>query len=211
MRRLLLGLALPLATIGPVPLAAAAQEGRIDLSIGLSGSAGRGALSLVSRGAAGPKIRLGTGFRITHYAGAAAQFTNRGTAGSIPASLSIDPSVFGVNLLVLGEIDLTRNLAFGANIDVVGFGFGSRQTSGGVVVKPAGWSLFRYGNRDRGSLNSELYLGIRPSRRLLFRAGLSHYVVGYRAVETSGSRYLRFDTVPFVSVAFPLKPRLRRR
>lgn len=190
---------------------AAAQDSRIDFSVGLSREAGRGAVSLVTRAAPGARIRLGSGIRLSHYAGAPASFTNRGTAGSTPSTLSIDPSVTGIDLMVVGEVDLTPRFGFGANIDVVGLAFGGGRTTGGVEVKPARLSLLLYGNRDRGSLNSELYLGFRANRRLGFRAGVSHYVVGYQAPQTKGSRYLRFDTVPFVAMSLPMRDVGRRR
>lgn len=65
------------------------------------------------------------------------------------------------------------------------------------------------GAADRGSLNSAFYVGVTASRRVRVRAGLSHFVLGYRVTDRSSasapsSRYQRFETVPFLAVSLGL-------
>ena len=68
-------------------------------------------------------------------------------------------------------------------------------------LEPARGSLFIYGDRDRGSLNSEFFLGLQAGSALTLRGGVSHYVTGYRGMAGGAStRYLRFDTVPFLAL-----------
>ena len=99
------------------------------------------------------------------------------------------------------EDDTTRTTTYGvADIDLAGYAAGSSRRVGSVSLEPAPWSLFRYGDNDRGSLNSEFYLRVAAARRLTIRGGASHYVTGYRVSSGSKARYLRFDTVPFVAL-----------
>lgn len=190
--------------LGPSTLNA--QQYGADASVGFTEKAGRAAVSADWRVRVGP-IVVGAGPRASFYFGEPALFRNQDeVSAGLPTRLSIDPSILGLNLMVLGEVRLAGPVVAGANLDLAGVALGPSQSAGGARVRPARGSLFRYGNADRGSLNSELFLAVRASRAWRFRAGVSHYVVGYRA-ESGGAdrRYLRFDTVPFVAVGVLLR------
>jgi hypothetical protein len=180
----------------------------VDLSAGLRGGAHRLALGswrplLSLRG----RVRAGLGARLTFYGGESAGYKNRGTAqGNLTPSFSIDPAVYSLNLAVFGEVLALPGVALGANLDLVGLGAGPTRRSGDLVAKPERGAVFKYGNADRGALNSEFYVAWRVGRWTQLRAGLSHYVTNYTVTDTGaagspGSRYQRFETVPFVALA----------
>jgi len=107
--------------------------------------------------------------------------------------------------MVSGELKLIRQLGAGANIDLAGVAAGPSRRSGPALLEPARGSVLLYGDNDRGSLNSEFFLRLSPNRRLRLRGGVSHYVVGYRGSDANTrTRYLRFDTVPFLAVRWDL-------
>jgi len=185
-----------------IPLQASAQLLDLDVSAGFGGGAVRAAASGQWRRDIGSRLTLGTGLRLTHYDGEAASYRNQGaTTTALPDRLPIDPAVWGLNVMVSAQARLAGSFAAGANIDLVGVAWGPTRQLGAAALEPAGGSLFRYGDNDRGSLNSEFFLAVRVGPRLELRGGMSHYVVGYTATTgTSATRYLRFDTVPFLGV-----------
>jgi hypothetical protein len=147
-------------------------------------------------------LTLGAGTRLSYYFARARAYRNRDEVSTaLPTRLLIDPSIRGLNLLAQGELSLVGPLAAGANIDLAGLAVGPRRSSGSATLEVAHGSLLLLGTRDRGSLTSEFFLAVRAGRGVVLRAGVSHYVTGYRA-EAGGtrSRYSRFDTVPFLSV-----------
>ncbi len=192
-----------LAVVGPLAVTPV-QGQRLDLdgSFGYGSDAWRASLSSQWRLSVGSRLALGAGARLTYYAGEAGEYRNQGaTAIALPATLEIDPSVWGLNLMVSGQVRLIRRLIAGANIDVAGIAGGPDRSAGGASLEPAPWSLLLYGDDDRGSLNSEFFLGYDLDDRFQLRGGVSHYVVGYRASDgTTDTRYLRFDTVPFLAL-----------
>ena len=185
-----------------IPLHASAQRLDLDVSAGFGGGAVRAAASGQWRFGVGSRLTVGTGLRLTHYAGESATYRNQGaTTTALPDRLTIDPAVWGLNLMVSAQARLAGPIAVGTNLDLVGIAGGPTRQVGAVTVEPARGSLFRYGDNDRGSLNSEFFLAVSVSPRLELRGGMSHYVVGYTAnAGASTTRYLRFDTVPFVGV-----------
>ncbi len=195
-------LALCLVTAFAVlPRLAEAQRFDVDGSVGWSSSAWRLAASAEWHPWPGNRLDLSAGVRLSYYQGDAKSYRNQGPVTSeLPDRLLIDPSVWGLNLMVSGRLRLFRRLAFGANIDLAGVA-GGPERPGAVTLKPARGSLLLYGDRDRGSLNSEFFLAVTVSDGLEVRGGASHYVVGYRASDgAADTRYLRFDTVPFLAL-----------
>ncbi len=182
--------------------AASAQRIDLDASVGYSSAAWRTTLASQWRLPVGPRLTLGTGVRLTHYQGERASFRNQGDISpTVPDQLSIDPAVWGLNLMVSAQARVLGRVAVGANIDLVGVAVGPTRQQGAVTIEPARGSLLRYGNRDRGSLNSEFFVAVAVDPRIEVRGGMSHYVVGYHAQGGSTStRYLRFENVPFVGV-----------
>jgi len=187
----------------PAARPVAAQGLDLGASFGAGSATWRGSLSsqiLVKRG---QRLTFGAGLRLTAYGGDPAIFTNQGDISTErPDRLTIDPSVSGANLMLSVQYRLAEALQVGANLDVLGVATGKSQKLGASEVKPAQGSIFLVNNNDRGSLNSEFYVAIPAGRALEIRAGMSHYVLGYQVKERAGatSRYLRFETVPFVGV-----------
>jgi len=190
-----------LATLALAPADSAAQGLGGDVSVGALDGSGRIAVAVQWRLPAGP-LTLGAGGRLTYYAARTRAYRNRQeTSTALPLRVTVDPTVVGLNVMVQGELTLAGPLRVGANIDLAGLAGGPERRAGTVTLKPARGSLLLLGARDRGSLNSEFFLAFRATRRVTLRAGVSHYVTGYRA-EAGGARtrYSRFDTVPFVAV-----------
>lgn len=201
MIRISLTLFLGLASL---PLAANAQSVGWDGSFGAGSDAWRAAVAGVWRVGLGQRITLGAGGRLTYYGGQAKPYRNQGTVtAALPARLSLDPAVLGLNAMVMAELHLLGPVGLGANVDLAGLALGPTRNVGAAELEPARGSLFLYGNNDRGSLNSEFYATVSPGSRVALRAGVSHYIVGYRGQEGSDrTRYLRFDTVPFLAIHY---------
>lgn len=175
-----------------------------DLSGGIGSDAGRLAIAAPWRLAVGPRLVLGVGPRVSYYLGAPTSYRNKGqvTAG-LPGRIQIDPDLVGLNLMVLAEFTVVPRVGLGANLDLAGVAAGGERSVGSARITPARGSLFLYGEKDRGSLNSEFYVAVAPSPAWTIRGGFSHYVTGYRGEAGGASaRYLRFDSVPFVAVAW---------
>jgi hypothetical protein len=181
---------------------AAAQKVDLDLSAGGSASAWRAAVSSQWRQPIGSHLALGAGLRLTRYGGQVAIQRNQGpVTADLPEEIEVAPEIWGLNIVVSVRGQLTGMVAVGANIDLIGVATGPTQEVGSAAVGPARGSVLQYGDRDRGSLNSEFFLAARVTRNLELRAGMSHYVTGFRAsAEGSATRYLRFESVPFLAV-----------
>lgn len=190
-----------LSVLALAPASVAAQGFAWDASFGAGGGSGRAAMGMQWSLPVGP-LTLGAGTRLSYYFARERAYRNRDEVSTtLPTRLLIDPSIVGLNVRALGELTLAGPLAAGANIDLAGVALGPRRTSGSASLEVAHGSLLLLGTRDRGSLNSEFFLAFRAGRGVVLRAGVSHYVTGYRA-EAGGARarYSRFDTVPFLSV-----------
>lgn len=197
-------------SIAPTVLAAQGAW-QVDGSVGVGADGHRVAVSLLRdlRGA-GSGLQVAVGGRLTWYGGDTVAFTLRGEPGGcvpgvidcVPPRVDLAPAVVGVNLFGELAFRVARRVTIGANLDLVGVAIGPER--GGR--RPARGSLFLYGNRDRGSLNSEFFGAVTVSERVSVRAGMSHYVVGYDQAGDGGgrSRYQRFFDAGFVAV------RLRR-
>lgn len=191
-----LSLLLLVAAVAP-PLAA--QRPALDLSGGLTSQAWRASVAAPWHTRLGP-LTLGAGPRLTRYGGDPARYRTHDTPPAGAATrLLVRPDLWSLNLFVLGEVTLAGPVGVGANLDLAGVAEGPSRRVSGATLSAARWSLFRYGDNDRGSLTSEVYLRLEPGARMGIRAGLSHSVTGYRATQ-GGARYLRFDTVPFLAL-----------
>lgn len=184
------------------PTVGAGQQVDLDGSFGGGAKAWRASASSQWRLRVGGRLELGVGLRVTYYGGEPSSYRNQGAiTTATPATVPVDPSVWGVNLMVSGQIDVAGPVFTGANIDVIGVAGGASSAGSNLTLKPARGSILLYGNNDRGSLNSEFFLGARLSPRFSLRAGMSHYVTGYQVSDaTQRPRYLRFDTVPFLAL-----------
>jgi hypothetical protein len=179
-----------------------------DASIGLNGDAGRFSLAAFRHLPVVPdRWSIGVGIRASAYAGAVADFRNRGTvSGMLTEHVPIDPAVYGINAAVATDLRVAGPVHLEFNLDVAGLAAGPTRHAGALEAEPATGSLFLYESRDRGSLNSELAVSLNVSPRFRLRAGSSHYVLGYTVTDRSAgtafrSRYQRFFTVPFLAVS----------
>jgi len=179
-----------------------AQGWSADLSVGAASDAWRAAVAVPWQLPVGERLVLGIGPRVTYYAGDPARYRNRGrTTIALPSRVTLDPSLAGVNLMVLAEVKLVPRVRAGANLDLAGLAAGPSLQVGAAEFTPARGSLFLYGNADRGSLNSEYYLRVAPAAGWSVRGGFSHYVTGYQGkAGGTTSRYLRFDSVWFLAL-----------
>lgn len=189
-----------------IPAAAAAQGtgARWDVSVGVGQDGWRVAVAHSRLRPSWPfrLLEVGGLLRATAYGGAPAEFTLRGGDGALPSQLTLDPNIYALMAGIVAEVPLGWHLRVGMNLDLVGVAAGPSRTAGTLDASPATLSLFRYGNADRGSLNSEFYIASVVSRRFEVRGGLSHYATGYSvegAAGTSGA-YQRFDDAFFVAV-----------
>lgn len=197
--------AFPLCSLALLLATAPAQAQRIawDGSIGVSGDAWRAAATGLWRVEVGRSLRLGVGARLSRYGGEASSYRSpeEDRPAALPRRVRLAPSVWGLNLAVEGQVRVIGPLTVGANLDLAGVATGGTRRDSGLTLEPARGSLFRYGDRDLGSLNSEYFLGWQSGSALALRAGVSHYVTGYRgAAGGASTRYLRFDTVPFLAL-----------
>ncbi len=195
---LLISFALLIATVP-----AQAQRLEWDGSVGVSRDAWRAATTGLWRVEVGRSLRLGIGARLSRYGGETSSYRSpdENRPAALPLRVRLAPSVWGLNLAVEGQVRVFGPMTVGANLDLAGIATGSTRRDSGLKLEPARGSLFIYGDRDRGSLNSEFFLGLQTGRALALRAGVSHYVTGYRGTAGGEStRYLRFDTVPFLAV-----------
>ncbi|MBL8977689.1 MAG: hypothetical protein JNM53_04715 [Gemmatimonadetes bacterium] len=197
--------AFPLCTVALLLATVPAQAQRIDWdgSVGVSRDAWRAAATGIWRVEVGRSLRLGVGARLSRYGGESSSYRSpdEDRPAALPLRVRLAPSVWGLNLAVEGQVRVIGPLAVGANLDLAGIATGSSRRDSGLRLEPARGSLFRYGDRDRGSLNSEYFLGLQAGSALALRAGVSHYVTGYRGTAGGVStRYLRFDTVPFLAL-----------
>ncbi len=197
--------AFPLCTVALLLATVPAQAQRIDWdgSVGVSRDAWRAAATGIWRVEVGRSLRLGVGARLSRYGGESSSYRSpdEDRPAALPLRVRLAPSVWGLNLAVEGQVRVLGPLAVGANLDLAGIATGSSRRDSGLRLEPARGSLFRYGDRDRGSLNSEYFLGLQAGSALALRAGVSHYVTGYRGTAGGVStRYLRFDTVPFLAL-----------
>lgn len=178
-----------------------------DISFGAGADGSRTAVAGVQRlGGDTSRFWFAIGLRGTAYTGDAVTFASRSDeTGTFGGDVVIEPSVYGVNLL--GEIGarLGRRFAIGFNLDVFGVATGPDRATAAGVTSPAALSLFLYGNNDRGSLNSELFLAVRVSEAIRLRLGFSHYVIGYESegnASFDATRFQRFQDAGFIAVRF---------
>ncbi|HSE66896.1 MAG TPA: hypothetical protein VLB12_07915 [Gemmatimonadales bacterium] len=179
-----------------------AQRLTWSASVGAGGGSWRAATAASWHVQVNPWLQLSLGPRLTRFGGNTKSYRIH-DAGSttLPANLSLAPEVWALNVAVGAEVQPVDLFALGANLDLAGLATGSALSTADATLEPARWSLFRYGHRDLGSLNSEAYIAV-PLRHLRIRAGISHFVTGYTVSGQSSARYLRFDTVPFLGVTW---------
>lgn len=220
-------LALSLASFAPAAgaLDPGARLGQ-EVSASVAAASGRGTAAaswlLVLQPLSG-RLRLGAGARLMGFGGGEPIAFSTGdpaliARGQTTTLLVPDARVFSLNLEVQAVLRLLGPLEAGANIDLAGLSFGPGRTGDHRTGDPAfagpkrarvsSPNLLLIGNRDRGQLDSEFFLGWRFTEGLTLRAGLSHVATEYRTLDpldAGNRRFRRFTTQPFLGVAWRLR------
>ena len=137
------------------------------------------------------RVNAGIGARATAFFGGDGVRFPTGDAARIAAGakdvLTVDgPRSFAANLFISASLRVWLGLEIGANIDLIGFGFGPSVTgayagaaaSGPQSASPSHLGLLLFGKHDFGQLDSEFFLAywLGPWG---VRAGLSHMSTEY--------------------------------
>lgn len=192
---------------------------RWDLAVGTDGRSALTGIGLnrlwpVARGG---RIRLGAGARWSSWAGGS-QTLSTAPPSLIRAGLIdfLDVPVgwhSAMNLAGHLVVQATDRVSLGANLDLVGWSWGTSQVgtlrvqgatgTQPVTANPQQWNVFGGGTRDRGTLASEFWVGWDVRRDVRLRVGLNHFVLEQTTpVLGSGgnTRHRRFGDAIFVSI-----------
>jgi hypothetical protein len=125
------------------------------------------------------RVRLGLGARFNAYlvAGGAEY-----SGGGAKLTVSDSGQAFSLNAFAQARVLLFNGLELGANIDIIGYGFGSSAqasyelmgSSGSQPTSVSHLDLLELGSGDRGQLDSEFFIGYR-FRNVGIRAGYTHF------------------------------------
>ena len=200
-----------------IPGAAAALENGwthdVDLSAGLGTGTFTAALAEVSAfGLLDGHVRLGAGPRLLGVFGGDGLDFSTADADLIAAGRTETLSVSGlrsgaVNLALSARVRIWAGLELGANIDLVGVGFGRTRpvSSSGVQTEasPPALNLLALGRKDQGTLDSEFFVAWWFGDRVALRAGASHLVtelVTRTPLQDGNDRFRRSSTQVFAAV-----------
>jgi hypothetical protein len=195
----------------------------LDLAAGFGDSRYSGAISWNHLYEWVPRVSAGLGARFATFRGAGSNRYTTAPKELIDAGrvhdLDVDgPLTYSLNLQIIGTLRLVGGLELGADIDLVGFAFGpdrdaiSRSPTpafaGPLRAHVATFDAFLFGARDRGQLDSELFLAWWASDRIALRLGVSHFVTEYRterSLDDGNDRFRQSRTLPFVAFAWRLR------
>ncbi len=189
----------------------------VDLSMGFGSGTVIAALSEVSAfGLLGGRLRLGAGPRLLGVFGGDGLAFSTADADLIAAGRTQTLAVSGVrtgalNVALSVRVRIVAGLELGANIDVVGVGFGRTRpvSSGGVQTDaaPPTLNLLTVGRKDQGTLDSEFFVAWWFGERVAIRAGASHVeteLVTEEPLQDGNDRFRRTSTLFFVAVTHRL-------
>ena len=191
---------LALAMVAAAPLAAQSSIGH-SVDLALSYREGSHTMSMswhAQFGLANRRIWLGAGLRSSAMLTYTRDFDLSDGGGPSQRQIA-DPRVQTLNLMFTGDVMVTRRFGAGLNLDLIGGSHGGTRIQGAQQFRPAHLNLFKGGESDRGSLNSEFYVRYNVDGRTAIRVGAAHYVLGYEDRQTD-ARYNRFVTAPFVGL-----------
>ena len=180
----------------------------IDLSFGFGSKAQTIALGINRLHHIGKKekLSLGYGLRYTGYSGKDNEFITAAaevSEGNLfkPQNeakldtLTMDGNVGSINAAVYINYALNDKWNIQFNIDAIGFSFGGEKTGtfmaetqnasqSNVKAKPSGTNLLLTGDYDRGSLNSEFFVGYNLKEKHRLKLGLSFVFNEYTTSNT---------------------------
>ncbi len=182
------------------------------------------------------RFRVGYGIRFTSafgsktdYATAPADLTSgqqsivalftQTIENNIDTLRQVNAQVNALNLSINLEYAITRRLSVGANIDAIGFSFGSKSSGTFVAnspvrsslsgttqeASPTTFNLLLISDSDLGSLNSEYYARYRITPNISLRAGLSFLFTEYttsRKLTLNNDRFRSKNYLPMVAVSY---------
>ncbi len=140
------------------------------------------------------RFKLGYGVRLSSFFGSDRQFTAAPpdlASEENPQSFFVESSQSNaINLGLYTDYSITENILIGFNIDVVGLSFGAEKD--GVVIdpaiissatpdtgKPTGFNLLLVGDNDKGTLNSEFWIGYKIASNVMVRGAFSYLFAEY--------------------------------
>lgn len=162
------------------------------------------------------RLQFGLGGRATLMVGELRMLplTNRPVPFSVHDTLTISIAPVLLNLVGHASWSFSERLSAGMNIDLFGVTAGGSRsgtykenqsaTPERVNAKPAGINIFGFAiGDDRGSLNSEFYLGWKLSDKYTLRGGLSHQRVHYNteiAMASFTSEFAAYANLAFLGL-----------
>jgi hypothetical protein len=171
----------------------------LGLSIGKTDKLNMGSMPITfSHQIAGlPNIRYQLGLR-QNLAFGATKFTINNSKVLID-----DISNYSINLFAGLEYISKYKLLVGFNIDLIGGTFGTRSyktinAEPVYAINPEGINMLLGGSNDKGSLNSEFYLGYRFNDNITLKAGVSHYLLTLEYSNSAG----KGTTQSFINISF---------
>ena len=167
------------------------------------------------------RFQVGVGGRITHFRSETGDYLLTGRTPSSYSPVSMGQSYVPYFVLVQAPRLTTANVALharvrvvgpvrlGFTIDLLGLTFGSGKLYGtgyDISIRPTRLNLLLGGANDRGSLNSEFYVGADLSPHFAVRAGLSHVVNAYTATVPGETdlRYQRFSNLGLLGLSWTI-------
>jgi hypothetical protein len=151
-----------------------------------------------------PNIRYQLGLR-QNLAFGATKFTINNSKVLID-----DISNYSINLFAGLEYISKYKLLAGFNIDLIGGTFGTRSyktinAEPVYAINPEGINMLLGGSNDKGSLNSEFYLGYRFNDNITLKAGVSHYLLTLEYSNSAGKGTTQsFINIPFAKIEYTL-------
>ncbi|MFN8876615.1 MAG: hypothetical protein ACK5Z1_05465 [Gemmatimonadota bacterium] len=192
---------------------------RWDVGAGTDGTSALTAIGLSRLWpvAAGGRVRVGAGARWSSWIGGSQSLATADPAlirdGRVDSLIVPVGWHSAMNVGVHLALQATDRVALGANLDVFGWSWGTSQVGTlrllgapvgqRVTANPQQWNRFGGGNRDRGTLASEFWVGWDVRRDVRLRAGLNHFVLEQTTptLGTGGNtRHRRFGNAVFVSL-----------
>lgn len=187
----------------------------LDLAAGAGSGTVTAAVSEVSAlGLLAGRIRLGAGPRLVGVFGGDGLTFSTADADLIAAGRTQTIAVSGMrtgalNLALSVRVRVWAELELGANIDLVGVGFGRTRpvSSGGVQTdaSPPTLNLLAFGRNDKGTLDSEFFAAWWFGERVAVRVGASHVVtelVTRTPLHDGNDRFRRSTTLFLAAVTF---------
>ena len=174
----------------------------LDLSTGFGSSTVTVALSETTAvGLFDGRLRLGIGPRLFGYFGGSDLSFSAGPNTLVASQVRN----YALNVAVSARLRIVAGLEIGANIDVIGVGFGATRTGtysgtgapSSQEASPPTFNLLAMGSGDRGTLASEFFAAWWFDDRWAIRAGASHVGTELEPAQPLTDERLRHSSTQF--------------